>query len=213
MLCLADWVLIEDFGFFGGVGTDPNSMIPMALVFVAGYLAITRVPAAGDDEAASRAPAGRHGSPWSERLNADPTYALRSVAAGAIAIVLLGAAPMALASIDPNADPIIAEAVDGTPNAENIPAPPFTLVDQRGGGVARQPSGKTIALTFLDHVCTSDCPVIAQEFRLADGMLGADARHVELVAIDANPLYIAPDYLAAFDHQEDLEGTCRTGST
>jgi hypothetical protein len=26
VLCLADWVLIEDFGFFGGLGTDPNSM-------------------------------------------------------------------------------------------------------------------------------------------------------------------------------------------
>ena len=32
VLSLADWVLIEDFGFFGGVGTDPNSMLPMALL-------------------------------------------------------------------------------------------------------------------------------------------------------------------------------------
>lgn len=44
VLCLADWVLIEDFGFLGGVGTDPNSMVPMALVFIAGYLALTRAP-------------------------------------------------------------------------------------------------------------------------------------------------------------------------
>ena len=28
VLCLADWVLVEDLGFFGGLGTDPNSMIP-----------------------------------------------------------------------------------------------------------------------------------------------------------------------------------------
>ena len=28
---LADWVLVEDLGFFGGVGTDPNSMLPMVL--------------------------------------------------------------------------------------------------------------------------------------------------------------------------------------
>ena len=40
VLCLADWVLIEDFGFLGGLGTDPNSMIPMVLLFVAGYLAL-----------------------------------------------------------------------------------------------------------------------------------------------------------------------------
>ncbi len=31
VLCVADWVLVEDFGFFGGVGTDPNSMIPISL--------------------------------------------------------------------------------------------------------------------------------------------------------------------------------------
>src|SRR5450755_2430153 len=40
LLCLADWVLIEDLGIFGGLGTDPNSMIPMALILLAGYLAL-----------------------------------------------------------------------------------------------------------------------------------------------------------------------------
>ncbi len=44
VLCLADWVLVQDFGFFGGVGTDPNSMIPMALVFTGGYVAMVRLP-------------------------------------------------------------------------------------------------------------------------------------------------------------------------
>jgi hypothetical protein len=44
--CLADWVLIEDLGFFGGLGTDPNSMIPLLLLVVAGYLALTPAPAA-----------------------------------------------------------------------------------------------------------------------------------------------------------------------
>ena len=45
-LCLADWVLVEDLGFLGGLGTDPNSMLPMALLFVAGYVALVRVPVA-----------------------------------------------------------------------------------------------------------------------------------------------------------------------
>src|SRR5208282_3008227 len=45
-LCAADWVLVEDMGIFGGLGTDPNSMIPMALLAAGGYLAVTRVPAA-----------------------------------------------------------------------------------------------------------------------------------------------------------------------
>ena len=50
--CLADWVLIEDLGFFGGLGTDPNSMIPLLLLVVAGYLALTPAPAAAAEGAA-----------------------------------------------------------------------------------------------------------------------------------------------------------------
>jgi hypothetical protein len=42
VLCLADWVLIQDLGFLGGLGTDPNSMIPFVLLAVGGYLALTR---------------------------------------------------------------------------------------------------------------------------------------------------------------------------
>jgi len=42
VLCLADWVLVEDLGFLGGLGTDPNSMIPFILLASGGYLALTR---------------------------------------------------------------------------------------------------------------------------------------------------------------------------
>src|SRR5262249_49044958 len=38
VLCLAAWVLIEDIGIFGGLGTDPNSMIPFILLAASGYL-------------------------------------------------------------------------------------------------------------------------------------------------------------------------------
>ena len=37
MLCKVNWALIQDFGIFGGVGTDPNSMVPMMLAITAGY--------------------------------------------------------------------------------------------------------------------------------------------------------------------------------
>jgi cytochrome oxidase Cu insertion factor (SCO1/SenC/PrrC family) len=77
--------------------------------------------------------------------------------------------------------------------------------------------GKTVALTFLDPVCTADCPVIAQEFHQADEMLGASAKGVALVAIDANPRFTSPDDLLAFDDQEDLSHVANwlylTGST
>ena len=73
-VCLADWVLIEDLGFFGGLGTDPNSMIPLLLLVVAGYLALTPAPAAAPAEAGApvpaaaagprRGPSGGTGSAW-----------------------------------------------------------------------------------------------------------------------------------------------------
>ena len=64
--------------------------------------------------------------------------------------------------------------------------------------------GKVVLLTFLDPVCTSDCPLIAQEFRQADRLLGGQSRQVELVAVVTNPVYNQPEYTAAFDRQEHL---------
>jgi cytochrome oxidase Cu insertion factor (SCO1/SenC/PrrC family) len=51
-----------------------------------------------------------------------------------------------------------------------------------------------------------DCPLIAQEFRQAGQLLGADAARVELVAVNYNPLYTQVSYIQAFDRQEGLAG-------
>jgi cytochrome oxidase Cu insertion factor (SCO1/SenC/PrrC family) len=223
VLCLADWVLVQDLGFMGGVGTDPNSMPPMILLVWAGYLALTRVPAPETEgivtvPAPETAPA-RAGAaeatvpvavavPWRERLTANPTYAFRTAAAvGALAITLVGTAPMAVAASNPNADPLLAQAVDGSPEAFNFAEPAIDLVDQNGHLVTLASlRGKAVALTYLDPLCTSDCPVIGQEFRQADRMLGSAAGQVDLVAVDANPRYLGTDYLNAFDDQEGLQG-------
>jgi len=209
VLCLADWVLVQDMGFFGGAGTDPNSMIPIALIFTAGYVGMTRVPVGVTAPANAPEPeTARTAPPASQRRGiAVPRLGFRWLAAlGALAITLVGAIPMAVAATHGSADPIIAQALDGTPNEVSLPAKPFSLVDQRGRPVSlAQLRGKAVAITFLDDVCTSDCPIIAQEFRDADGMLGSDAGRVEMVAVNANPLYLTPDYLAAFDRQEHME--------
>jgi cytochrome oxidase Cu insertion factor (SCO1/SenC/PrrC family) len=181
-------------------------MIPMALICIAGYLALTRPVGATNAGVVPIVRAPVDVGSWRQRLVASPSYAFRFVAASAaIGIVLVGGIPMAVAAASPNADPILATAVDGTPNLVNFPAPTFSLVDQHDQPVSLADlRGKTIALTFLDPVCTSDCPIIAQEFRQADQMLGALSKKVEFVAVDANPLYTAPDYLLAFDRQENL---------
>ncbi len=120
-------------------------------------------------------------------------------------IVLIGSTPMALAAINPNVDPILSEAVDGTPNAIDEPAPPFALVDQHGQRVSLASfRGHVIALTFLDPVCTTDCPLIAQEFRNTDQQLAGQSRQVDFIAIVANPIYRSESFTNAFDREEGL---------
>jgi len=214
VFCLADWVLVEDLGFLGGNGTDPNSMVPTALVLVAGYVAMVRLPVplpvpinetAPGDAWSSAAPAAPERRRWWEWVT--PGYLLRMFAAlGAVVVVLVGTAPMTLAATNPNADPIISQALNGTPNIVDTPAPPFTLTNQRGAPVSLSGlRGHTIALTFLDPVCTSDCPLIAQEFRQADERLGSRSSKVDFIAIVANPIYRSISFTNAFDRQEGLD--------
>jgi cytochrome oxidase Cu insertion factor (SCO1/SenC/PrrC family) len=210
VLCLADWVLVEDLGFLGGLGTDPNSMIPLVLLAAASYLALARAPAAAVQPAT--VPAAAAG--WRARLQAAiaprrlATANISSVAAvGAIGVIILGAAPMAAAQASPVADTILAQAIDGPSAPLDGPAPAFTLTDQHGRDVTLASlRGKVVLLTFLDPVCTSDCPLEAQEFRQAGQQLGADSRRVELVAIVANPVDYQLGYTQAFDQQERLDG-------
>jgi len=219
VLCLADWVLVEDLGFLGGLGTDPNSMIPFVLLATAGYLAVARAPAAAT--AAEPAAAAAPGPAWRDkaRLVRDrvrPQAVRRSAAAaniqsvaaaGAFGLIILGAAPMAVAQASPVADTILAQSIDGPSTTVDSPAPAFSLTDQDGRAVTLASlRGKVILLTFLDDTCSVDCPLIAQEFRQAGQLLSADIRRVELVAINYNPLDTQVSYIQAFDRQEGLIG-------
>jgi len=203
VLGLADWVLIEDFGVFGGTGTDPNSMLPLLLLLVAGYVAIVKTPVAVGVPAEAAAD-GTTPRQWWEVLDAG--YAGRLAAAvGAIAVVLIGTAPMVAAAFNSSTDVDLAEALNGAPQPTSSAAPNFHLVDQRGQPVSLGSlRGYTLAMTFLDPVCTTDCPAIAQEFKAADQMLGSSARKVRFVAIAANPQYHSVTALDDFDRQEGL---------
>jgi cytochrome oxidase Cu insertion factor (SCO1/SenC/PrrC family) len=211
VFCLADWVLVEDLGFLGGQGTDPNSMIPLILLFTAGYLGLTEQPAA---DAATVAVAEAPGPAGARRLPewlAGPALAfagapLRVIAGvAALGVIIVGAAPMAFAAVNKTADPITAEALSGTNGQLDTPAPNFTLTSQDGRQVSLASlRGKVVLLSFLDPVCTTDCPVIAAEMRVADTMLGSKASDAELVSVVANPTYTSLAYTRAFDLQEGL---------
>jgi hypothetical protein len=142
VFCLADWVLVEDLGFLGGQGTDPNSMIPLILLFTAGYLGLTPQPA--PEEAAAAVAAGPDPA-RAQRLPrwlAGPALAfagapLRVIAGiAALGVILVGAAPMAFATVDKTADPITAETLSGTSGQLDAPAPNFTLTSQYGRPVS-----------------------------------------------------------------------------
>jgi cytochrome oxidase Cu insertion factor (SCO1/SenC/PrrC family) len=227
VLCAAVWVLVQDLGVFGGLGTDPNSMIPFALVAVGGYLALAgapapavapaEAPALAAEPGDAPAPAGAPGrstpsGPQRDRLrprrlavligNASP----RTLGAvGALAMAVIGVVPLAAASASASASPILAQALDGSTAPLDFRAPAFTLTNQHGQTVSLASlRGKVVLLTFLDPVCTSDCPLIAQEFRQADQLLGGRSRQVELVAVVTNPVYTQSEYTAAFDRQEHM---------
>ena len=238
VLCAAVWVLVQDLGVFGGLGTDPNSMIPFALVAVGGYLALAEGPALAEAPALAGAPAlapapagapapadtpGPANAPgpitpsgpqrgWRDRLRPRHLAALISNAsprtlgaAGALGMAIIGVIPLATASASASASPILAQALDGSSAPLDFKAPAFTLTNQHGRAVSLASlRGKVVLLTFLDPVCTSDCPLIAQEFRQADQLLGGQSRQVELVAVVTNPVYTQSEYTAAFDRQEHM---------
>jgi hypothetical protein len=91
VLGVADWVLVQDLGFLGGTGTDPNSAIPMAVIYVGGFVAIRRAPGS---EVPFRPPVMRWG-------DLSTGYLLRVfAAAGAVAITLLGVVPMLASAVE-----------------------------------------------------------------------------------------------------------------
>ena len=235
---LADWVLVQDLGFLGGLGTDPNSMIPLMLLFGAGYLAlapeaqeardvqVTHVTGVERDEvtvgstgtggSGEGAGSGTGRPGWGRRLRtltpgalsgAVATASARSVGAvAALAIILLGAAPMAAAAANRTADPILALAIAGGSTPMDLPAPASPSPTRTASTVSLASlRGKVVLMTFLDPVCTTDCPIIGAEFKQAGVLLGAQDKDVELVAVVANPTYRGIAFTQAFDREEGLD--------
>lgn len=98
------------------------------------------------------------------------------------------------------------------------PAPDFTLTDQYGASVSLAAlRGKAVLLAFLDARCTEVCPVLAQEFRVADQELGSSSSRVVFVAVNVNPMAESIADVQRFDALHGLTGMRNwhflTGST
>ncbi len=202
VFCLADWVLVQDLGFPGGLGTDPNSMVPWVLLLWGGLVAATERTVT----TAAESPFPATALSRAALRKALATTSPRSlIALGAVGVILVGAAPMAAASVDRNADPIIAQAIAGAPVRLDLPAPDFQLTSGRSGQPVSLASlrGKVVLLTFLDPVCTG-CPQIAQQLRAASTLLGTTGDRVELVAIAASTVHSRVTFIRAFDRNQGL---------
>jgi cytochrome oxidase Cu insertion factor (SCO1/SenC/PrrC family) len=111
------------------------------------------------------------------------------------------------------ADPILALAIEGGSITLDFPAPGFRLTDQNGQtATLASLHGKVVLMTLLDPVCTTDCPIIGQEFKEAGVLVGAQDKEVELVAIVANPTYRSVALPRRSTARRDST-RCRTGCT
>ena len=163
------WVAAEDLAVFGGVGTDINSMVPMA------FLAWCARPAL-----AARAPYPRR---WPRELRSNSGSV---VAAFAAAMVLFSSVSMAVAAASP-AESTLFLAANGSLRSEHVRETPFTLTDQHGQPYTLgEHAGRYTILAFLDPVCWTDCPIIANQLARVRAALGPTAP-VDVVAVAANP--------------------------
>jgi hypothetical protein len=130
--CVTDWVLVQDLGFLGGLGTDPNSMVPQALLLTVGLIAMVaeppalaaHVPSVGPvpaDAAQATCAQPRPAEGPARRSRRLPGRAVRGVGVAlgmastsnvltlwAGAMVLLGAVPMTLATVQRDRAPVVA---------------------------------------------------------------------------------------------------------
>ena len=92
------------------------------------------------------------------------------------------------------------------PAGQPLIAPDFHLVDQYGRPTSlSQFRGRVVIWSLNDDRCTDLCALYAQDIVAAERDLGAAARHVVFLAVNANPFYPAPASLRAWSVRNDLE--------
>ena len=193
-VCLATWWLAQDFGVLGGLATDPNTALPLAVVLAAGWPGWPSY-ATGRTEATGRTAPLKRSLPVRASLG--------TVGVGAVLLVPL----LLLGTLlgPPDASAVEADSSGGVTLIPHRLAPEFTLTDQTGGTVAMSRLRGTLTLvTFLDPVCSDDCPIIAHQIAAADRALGSLAERVKIVAIDTNPIFHRVEDVAAFTMSHGL---------
>jgi cytochrome oxidase Cu insertion factor (SCO1/SenC/PrrC family) len=176
---VAVWVGVQDLGFFGGVGTDPNSMLPFAALTLGAY---------------SWQTSPRLSSPRWTRMGA-------SVGAFATAMLFVGALPAADAVIVAPVEATQYQALNADVSVLNprISAPALAVAvrDQNNRPATVIALGQTTVLTFLDPTCWTDCAALGRQLISLDARLG-HPRDVRYVAVCANRFHHSVADLRSF---------------
>ena len=180
------WVGAQDAAIFGGLATDLNSLIPMAvLTACASPRLLDREPLV------RRLPA---------ELRSSSGAVLSSFATG---MVLFSVVSMGLATFA-SAETTLYLAQNGPASAVNTTAPGFSAIDQSGATYTLgEHPGRYTLLTFLDPVCYTDCPLLAGQLKQVSEQFGSHAK-LDLVAVAANPLHETPANVRTFVAKHDL---------
>jgi len=195
--CLATWWLAQDFGVLGGLATDPNTALPLALLLATSWpRSPVRVPESTESV--------RRKKRLTPLLRSVPVRAgLSTVGVGAVLVVPLLLTGTLLAP--PDASAVVADSSGGVIAVPHRPAPDFTLTDQTSTTVSMSKlRGNLTLVTFLDPVCSDDCPIIANQIAAADRALGPLARRVQIVAINTNPIFHRVEDVQAFTRSHGL---------
>ena len=96
---------------------------------------------------------------------------------------------------------------DGPTLSNPAPEPPLVLDNYLGQKVdISSYRGRAVLLTFLYVHCPDTCPLIAANLHNALGLLGAQAKNVQLIAMSTDPKGDTPKAVAAFLAEHALTG-------
>lgn len=184
---LVFWVGAQDTALFGGLATDVNSFVPLALLAWCAQ-------ATHDNK-----------GPLPRRLPTEIRSSLSAVLTSFAVAMLSFAVVSASVTVAAGAENSVFLAINGPSIHGGGTAPSFTLTDYRGQSVhVGGTSSVTTVLSFLDPRCWTDCPLLAAQLRTIDEQLGKP-RSMRIVAVAADPYHESSKDLAGFAHRHHLD--------
>ena len=169
--CLFFWFVAEDTSLFGGLSTDVNSLLPLAV------LAWCSSPALLDRE------------PRERRLPREMTSSAGAVVATFATAMILFSTVLMGGTTFASAETTWYQAHNGPASATTLRAATFTLTDQfnKTYSLGEHPKRVTL-LTFIDPRCYTDCPLLAKQLEQVRAELSANT-NLDIVAVAADPYH------------------------